>query len=340
MSGPDAHVDERHYALDFVRGGALLLGVVFHAAFAFAPGPPSWMVHDTQPSDLLSGLTFAIHTFRMTLFFILAGLFGRMLFCRHGEAEFIRNRAQRVLAPFVISCFVLLPITTLIAMWGYQQSYPEILGPAPEPVVGFGPRTVRLYFLWFLNQLLLCYALALVLHEVARRIAPGRWLGAAIDVFYARALSSPLVILLVSAPAALVFTAIPGWTLWTGIPASDVGVLPQLAPTVCYGFAFAFGWFLQRQPRLLGAIEKLWVGNLVIALATTASCIAMAGFAPVGAPQPQGFAHVSQAVCYALPAGHGPWPSWDARCATCRDPAGRRAISRTHPTGSISSTCR
>ena len=47
---------ERLHALDAVRGFALLLGVVFHAALAFLPGPQAWLVMEQSRSSTIAGL--------------------------------------------------------------------------------------------------------------------------------------------------------------------------------------------------------------------------------------------------------------------------------------------
>ena len=41
---------DRLHGLDAVRGYALLLGIVFHAAASFMPGPPMWIAEDNDPT--------------------------------------------------------------------------------------------------------------------------------------------------------------------------------------------------------------------------------------------------------------------------------------------------
>ncbi|RYD47467.1 MAG: hypothetical protein EOP60_17385, partial [Sphingomonadales bacterium] len=73
-----AGVPARLHALDAVRAGALLLGVAFHATLSFLPGPQIWVVRDAQSEAI--GIFFILaHIFRMTIFFLIAGYFGRML---------------------------------------------------------------------------------------------------------------------------------------------------------------------------------------------------------------------------------------------------------------------
>ena len=67
---------ERLHALDAVRGFALLLGIILHATGSFISTPTRfWIIQDTHPSMTLALLFFAIHVFRMTTFFLMAGFF-------------------------------------------------------------------------------------------------------------------------------------------------------------------------------------------------------------------------------------------------------------------------
>ena len=95
MDTPDSG---RLHALDAVRGFALLLGVGFHAALSFMPGwPPGlWAMVDNSPSAFLGDAAFVAHTFRMTLFFFIAGFFARLLQQRLGTTGFCRNRLMRI----------------------------------------------------------------------------------------------------------------------------------------------------------------------------------------------------------------------------------------------------
>ena len=95
---------ERLHALDAVRSFALLLGVAFHAMLSFIPGMPPglWAMNDNSPSPFLGDASFVAHSFRMTLFFFIAGYFARVLHQRVGcrfivASEFVgdEKRQQR-----------------------------------------------------------------------------------------------------------------------------------------------------------------------------------------------------------------------------------------------------
>ncbi|MDJ0663123.1 MAG: acyltransferase family protein [Acidimicrobiia bacterium] len=72
----------RLHDLDALRGFAMLLGIALHAALAFIPG--FWAVKDSTASfnGPYDEVLFAIHGFRMPLFFLLSGFFTAMLWKR------------------------------------------------------------------------------------------------------------------------------------------------------------------------------------------------------------------------------------------------------------------
>src|SRR5579871_478197 len=72
---------ERLHALDAVRGGALLLGIVYHATLSFIPSTARiWIAEDINRSYALAVVFFASHVFRMTTFFLVAGFFAHLSF--------------------------------------------------------------------------------------------------------------------------------------------------------------------------------------------------------------------------------------------------------------------
>ena len=83
---------ERLHALDAVRAAALLLGIVLHATMSFfLPIPTA----DVSQSATLTVAFYAIHIFRMSAFYLIAGFFARMVVERRGVAQFVRDRSRR-----------------------------------------------------------------------------------------------------------------------------------------------------------------------------------------------------------------------------------------------------
>ena len=97
---PATTTAERLHGLDALRAGALLLGIVLHSLLPFIPGIP-WLVIDTRSSELTGIPVFVIHLFRMTLFMLLAGYFGRLVLQRRGPGRYLRDRVVRILLPFL-----------------------------------------------------------------------------------------------------------------------------------------------------------------------------------------------------------------------------------------------
>jgi peptidoglycan/LPS O-acetylase OafA/YrhL len=87
---------ERLHHLDALRATAMLLGIVLHASLAYTGGP--WIVRDAgHPGFAVT--FFAIHGFRMQLFFLLSGFFTALLWRRLRLAGLLKQRAARIALP-------------------------------------------------------------------------------------------------------------------------------------------------------------------------------------------------------------------------------------------------
>jgi hypothetical protein len=98
--------------------GLLLLGIVLHATLSFIPEPTRlYFIEDSHPSMTLTALFFAIHVFRMTTFFLIAGFFGRMSFHRRGSRDFIKDRLLRIALPLLLLWPILFAATETLVSW-------------------------------------------------------------------------------------------------------------------------------------------------------------------------------------------------------------------------------
>lgn len=290
---------ERFHALDAVRGGALVLGVFFHAAMSFMPGPQIWVVMDEARSTELSVLFFVLHIFRMTVFFVLAGFFARRLLERRGVGGFIANRATRILVPLVALWPIMIASIIAVAIWAAVSAnggaMPE--GPPPPPLT---VETFPLTHLWFLYVLLFFYAGALVMRGLVSLIDSGGALRARLLDPVVRVVAGPAAPVLLAAPitAALYFT--PNWYLWFGIPALDTGLVPNATGFMIYGLAFAMGWLINRQPQILEGWGERWGLYVGPAMGATLVCLMIAGVAPLLAPATQDLRTLAYAGAYAF----------------------------------------
>ena len=103
----------RYHALDRARALAMLLGVVYYTLLFrmfTGGGPPGAMMGQLTASKLLGDW---LHSFRMPLFFLIAGFFGRMMLAKYGTAGFLRRRWRRIGLPLMIGLVTFGPIYVL-----------------------------------------------------------------------------------------------------------------------------------------------------------------------------------------------------------------------------------
>ncbi len=277
------HDPQRLHALDAVRGFALLLGVAFHAALSFMPGwPPGlWAMQDSSPSVVLGDAAFVSHAFRMTLFFLIAGYFARLLHGRLGTAGFWRNRALRIALPLAAGWVVLYPLISMVWIAGLTRVFDGNL-PTPDmpDVAGAFP----LAHLWFLYQLLQCYVLALLMAGLVARLDRAQalrgWVDRSVSSVLRIPVGAPFVLAL---PVAIALMALPQWFYWAGVPTPDQTLIPQLAPLVAFGTAFGVGWLLHRSTDALALLARHWLPNLLAGALAAAWMLASMRATPMAA---------------------------------------------------------
>lgn len=286
MSPSETARPERLHGLDALRGTALLLGVVLHAALSYFP-VTIWIVPD-DGSPIAGGLFFAIHMFRMTTFFLIAGLFAHMMLERRGTWGFVKDRLFRIAGPLFGLWWVIFPAFIAVIVWMAAINNGGSLptdGPPPPPLT---LETFPLTHLWFLWVLLIFYAVVLVLRApFALLDRNGAW-GRVVDRITG-VLIGPWTPALAAAPLALAFWTKPDWIPFFGIPTPDTGLVPNIVALTAFGTAFGLGFLLDRRRDLLVRIEQSW-GPLTLAalgIGTAAFLLsggATPGLAPVADP--------------------------------------------------------
>ena len=288
MSSSETRPPDRLHGLDALRGTALLLGIVLHAAMSYFP-VTIWIVPDTDNSPVAAVIFFAIHLFRMTSFFLIAGLFAHMMLDRRGTGGFIRDRATRIAGPLAAFWFPILAalIAGLIWMAAIRNGGTIPTGGPPPPPLTL--ETLPLTHLWFLWVLLILYVAMLVLRApFALADRDGRW-GRFVDRVTG-ALIGPWTPALMAAPLAVAFWLAPNWTPFFGIPTPDTGLVPNPVALTAFGTAFGLGFLLDRRRDLLVRIERLWPVFTVVALGVGTGALVLAGgpvpeLAPVTDPE-------------------------------------------------------
>lgn len=272
-----AMTTERLHGLDAVRGGALLLGIFFHAGFSFFPGDTFWLIMDTQRSAALSGLAFVLHIFRMTLFFILAGYFGRMQAERLGTVSFAKDRLKRIGAPILIFWPVMIASLIALAIWGFLVSHGGVVPESTPPPPPLSVETFPLTHLWFLYMLLIFYGGMLISRKVIVLLDRRGFISGATDTCLRQIAKTPFLPLLLALPLAWALNDLTVWYPFFGIPTPDKGFVPNLASLIGYGSAFLIGWVLHRQSGLLQKVSCYWPLYLFTALILTSFCLSTIG---------------------------------------------------------------
>lgn len=281
----------RLHALDAVRAFALLSGIVLHATLSFMPGLAAiGFPSDVSPSAALEALFYAIHVFRMPLFFMIAGFFAHQMLERKGAAGFARDRAKRILVPLILGWLVFGPATMALV---YVALGPPLEAGTTPQLTGF-----PLGHLWFLYYLVWLYGIALAVRAVVRVLDRGARACSSVDTGVRTVAAGRFGPALLAAPLAACFYVAPGWVPFSGIASPDTGLTPQWLPMVGFGMAFAVGWLLDRQRELLSVWCRRWALHCTLAAASTALAYALLQGT---SPAPMGPAiELCYSACYAL----------------------------------------
>jgi glucan biosynthesis protein C len=244
---------DRLYALDNLRALMMWLGIVLHVAAIHMAGDSPLPWRDDRTTPLADLLTAFIHTFRMPVFFILAGFFAAMLVQQRGVRGMVRNRLRRLGLPFAIfwpplfaACafFALLFLHRMVrGTWGLDVSIVPL-----RPNIPSGPSTIHLWFLWML--LWFCVLAAPVLWLGARLPA----LSAAVTRLLGRLAATPWGFAVLAVPLACVGALYP-----QGVVVPSGAFVPPPAEWLHNGLFFMLGWALwQHQQTLFALYMRRW----------------------------------------------------------------------------------
>ena len=142
----------RFHELDALRAFAMLLGIVLHTALFFMPDAWSEASAEGYPAEV-SGiytlLFFAIHGFRMPVFFLLSGFFTALLWQKRGLRRLGEQRLMRIALPLAIGAFTVIPATTTVFIWAFDAMEEVEYSITWWPFIWLSTWS-HLWFLWFI----------------------------------------------------------------------------------------------------------------------------------------------------------------------------------------------
>ncbi|MDC8832446.1 acyltransferase family protein [Alteromonas gilva] len=288
--------------LEAVRAFALLLGVVFHAGLSFMPMFIGWAVMDISTSQWIPLFTLVSHSFRMELFFLVAGFFSHMVVTRQGLRAFLISRFWRIVVPFVIGWIVLRPL--LVSGWimGAQSMRGdadvgaallggiESLSALPQGIfVGT--------HLWFLYYLLVITAgLLMVRYVVKKSGAPATWLSGLAAATVAFLCRSKLGIIAAAVPTACCLWFMHHW----GVDTPDKSLLPHLPVTLIYAGFFTCGWLMQRHTAMIEQFARITGFKLGLCIVATAGAAILSQYEARPAHEQYHYLKAAYMLCYAV----------------------------------------
>src|SRR6266511_3684545 len=305
----------RYHSLDALRGTMMLLGIYLHAAVAYSRHG-SWPWKDgstTGVFDLTLGL---IHVFRMPVFYCLAGFFAAFLLEHRGTAGFLKNRMVRILVPFAAGWAVLFPLVAALTTTAMNLEEPAVIPVKYLQFFSSGEvlRHLDPMHLWFLEYLLIFYAVAVVASPLARRLPA---VVAGLERSFRVVVTSPLGPLVL---AAVTFPAL--CFMQEGALDDPSGFVPEARILVTY---LAFGG--RPPPSFSGSPRHFW------ASISSGRARSRPG---VGLRSRFWGAHGFSGCRCGSSSSASSASSSASSSGRCRG----SAISRTPPTGSTSYTCR
>ena len=275
MSNVTTSTTIRYHGLDALRAFAMITGIILHAALLYTDDDLAYEItgkKGTPTSDTLGMVFFFIHTWRMPVFFLLAGFFTRLMVQRRGLVNLLKNRSIRIGIPLIIG----------------SLTYNLLLG--------FGTIT-QLHHLWFLYDLVWMYLILcfikylgiapkwfwiiiwwpLAFPAINRRISTllRKYTSDNITQTFDSIFSSYgnlwyLMIFLI--PATTV-----GRPLFINWINTDIGIP---GPFFITGFSyFLVGWFMHRNTEILSILSNNYKKNLILAAGSFFVFITVLGLA-------------------------------------------------------------
>lgn len=233
----------------------MMLGIVIHSAITYGAMNygSAWELKDPSNTNIFfDWLVQFIHKFRMPIFFMVSGFFGSLLFYERSAAKMLRNRIDRVLYPFLVCLFLVVP--TIVfgitfskgAFSGDSNSLINTL-PIVFDYATYLPSST--FHLWFLYYLLLFSVSAFALGLLFNRLPKFKNI---VNVIFNWVISRSILRL-------FLFSSITFFLLllmnrqWVG---TSFSLIPYFSTFIFYFLFYLFGWILFKFKHILPSFMK------------------------------------------------------------------------------------
>ena len=245
----------RYHSLDRLRAVMMLLGLVLHTAINYFPFPvqeAEQIYLDPQSSPFFDYLVKFIHSFRMPVFFVIAGFFAAFLLESRGPRAFLRHRGARIGIPLIGAWIVIYPVTGGLAVWANTMSVGPPLTAAKSVAMSDILDTILIH-LWFLYFLLIYCVVARFVVPLAQRTISAESRERLLDVFgrTVHRVGGPI---LFAGPTAITLYPMKTWTF-----DPSAALLPSPYPLAAFAVFFVYGWCLYtRREVIAGFKARAW----------------------------------------------------------------------------------
>jgi len=258
MLNSKAIASQRYHGLDVLRSFALILGLFFHASIPFSENPfPLWIIYYASKSWVYDTIMVGTHSFRMPLFFLLAGFFSALLYRKLSERNYLIARTKKLIFPLIASVLFFTPIMIIEYMWAGFDTNPWETGNE------FHWKNYPIFHFWFLEILIIITVFVMIFLVSIKYLFPNTQ--KALEQFLEADSNNNQFSWNVLFFACL---GLIGYLSWSNFPGDQFiysfTVIQPLDKILFYLFFFLIGWVLYRNAFLFDRVRRSVTINLLV----------------------------------------------------------------------------
>tara|TARA_B100001093_G_scaffold179360_1_gene171976 strand:- start:607 stop:1851 length:1245 start_codon:yes stop_codon:yes gene_type:complete len=265
---------ERIHSMDSLRATMMILGIILHSAVIYSPLTTQEIgdtltLRDPISSNVFNGFIVAfIHSFRLQIFFLVAGFFAALLYYKRSPGKMIKNRILRILFPFLVFETFLGPILS------YTEQFSILTLNYVENKLAFSFSGLHIGHFWFLYYLIIITVLVTGMVYLLKIFSP---LSKLMTNLFSKIFSIPLMRI-------VSFSCFTGLTYITMICMIEImpekianffmpepfpsepriRLIPNPISIIYYSSFYIFGWFLFKSKEQLNSLKKYdWLSFII-----------------------------------------------------------------------------